>query len=240
MSRHIVANGLLIVLTLLFGSVLYPLALLAIGHALFPYQAQGSLLDKNGQATTDESKAVGSRLIGQPFTRDEYFHPRPSAATPAYNGAASGASNFGASNRQLRDRVVQSLAPIVKYSGGPNKGKPLGPDAGSWAHDGFDAWRAEHPRAELEEVPADLVMASSSGLDPDITLAGALYQLDRVAAAWAKTTGRPESELRREIESMLKDHATAPLGGLVGVPLVNVLEMNLALESRFGAALGAR
>jgi K+-transporting ATPase ATPase C chain len=99
----------------------------------------------------------------------------------------------------------------------------------------FDMWRREHADADLEPVPADLVMASGSGLDPHITLKGALYQLDRVAAAWANKTGNNAVELKRAIDSLLHERAVAPLSGSVGVPLVNVLEVNLALRERMQA-----
>ena len=97
----------------------------------------------------------------------------------------------------------------------------------------FDMWLQTHPDVDLEPVPADVVMASGSGLDPDITLSNALWQLDRVAAAWAKQTGTTEAKLREEITQLVQEHRHAPLGGLVGVPLVNVLEVNLALQARF-------
>ena len=98
----------------------------------------------------------------------------------------------------------------------------------------FDMWLQEHPDADLEPVPADMVTSSGSGLDPDITLSNARWQLNsRVAAAWAKKTGRSEQDLRGEIEKLLQEKSAAPLGGLVGVPLVNVLEVNLALQERF-------
>jgi K+-transporting ATPase ATPase C chain len=336
MLRHFRANLWLLVLTLLLCSVLYPALLLAFGQTLFPHQAGGSLvLDPHG-------KPIGSRLIAQPFTSDEYFQPRPSAAS--YNGAASAASNWGASNYLLRDRVARQLGLIVKYHSGSKKGQPVGPDIESWfqkdqfqgnpgivaqwvqahstlaqnwvkadklnaefvtswqqdhpdevaqwikdnpdntepkpedlavpffvsyakAHPGtfpsavehktpdgktekrvepvkegtdiqgifFDMWRQEHPQADLEPVPADMVMASGSGLDPHITLSNALYQLDRVAARWAAETKRDQTQLRWEIEALLRQKAEAPLGGLVGVDLVNVLEVNLALRDRFGA-----
>ena len=89
-------------------------------------------------------------------------------------------------------------------------------------------------RRELQQVPADMVMASGSGLDPDITLDNALWQLDRVAAAWAKKPNKDEAQVHSEIEKLLRDNATAPMGGAVGVPLVNVLETNLALRTRYG------
>ena len=98
----------------------------------------------------------------------------------------------------------------------------------------FDMWLQEHPDVELQRVPADMVMASGSGLDPDITLDNALWQLDRVAAAWAKKSNKDEVQVHKEIEQLLRDNTTAPLGGTVGVPLVNVLETNLALRARYG------
>jgi K+-transporting ATPase ATPase C chain len=95
----------------------------------------------------------------------------------------------------------------------------------------FDAWLQEHPGARLEQVPADMVMASGSGLDPHITLRNARYQLDRVAAARAPTADR--SQVRQQIEAMLQQESFAPLGGLAGEPLVNVLEVNLRLDREF-------
>ena len=98
----------------------------------------------------------------------------------------------------------------------------------------FDMWRQEHADADLEEVPADMVMASGSGLDPDITLDNALYQLERVAAAWAKDKQRDPAQVRGEIRSILEQRASAPGGGLFGPKLVNVLEMNLELRAHYG------
>jgi potassium-transporting ATPase KdpC subunit len=336
MLGHVRANLLLLVFTVLIGSVLYPLVLLGIGQTVFRDQAQGSLV------TDAQGNVIGSRLIAQPFTGDEYFQPRPSA--PSYNAAASGASNWGANNYLLRDRVARALGPIVKYQSGPKKGQPVGPDVEAWfqkdqyqgqpgivaqwaqAHstlaqnwvkadklngeyvaawqkehpsevaewvkknpdnpepkpedlagiffesysktypgtwpsavehktpDGqtekkiepvkegtdiqsvfFDLWRQEHPDADLEPVPADMVMASGSGLDPHITLKNAQYQLDRVAGKWAEKTGKDPAGVRAEIDALLRQKAGSPLGGLAGVPLVNVLEVNLALRERYGS-----
>ena len=131
MHAHLRANLWLLVLTLLICCVLYPLVLL--GHrpdASSPTRRRAASIDAKGQPVTDPAKAVGSRLIAQPFTGDEYFQPRPSAAS--YNAAASGASNWGANNYLLRDRVARQLGPIVKYSGGPKKGQTRGPDIESW------------------------------------------------------------------------------------------------------------
>jgi K+-transporting ATPase ATPase C chain len=338
MLSHLRANLWLLVLSLLLCCLVYPALLWGIGQTAFRDKATGSLiLDKMG-------KPIGSRLIAQPFTADEYFQPRPSAAS--YNPAASGASNWAASNYQLRDRVARQLGPIVKYRSGPKKDQLVGPDIEAWfqkdefegkagivgqwaqAHsavaqgwakadklnsdyvaawqtghpdeaaqwvkenpgmpapkpedlavpffvsyskanpgtfpsaveqktpDGkvakkiepvsaggdiqaffFDMWLQEHSTAQLHEVPADMVMASGSGLDPHITLKNARYQLDRVAGAWASKTQFNKSKVAKEVEALLEKEAEAPLGGLVGVKMVNVLEVNLKLGELFSSRL---
>jgi K+-transporting ATPase ATPase C chain len=195
-STHLRANLWLLVLTLLICAVLYPLVLWGIGQAIFPHQAQGSLL------TAPDGQPVGSRLIAQPFSSDDYFHPRPSAVS--YNAAATGGSNWGAANPALRKRVEEEIAKL----------------------------RKENPTMATRLIPADLVTTSGSGLDPHLTLKAALYQLDRVADAWAKRTGADTASTRAEIERLLRDNAHAPLGGLAGAPLVNVLEVNLELRER--------
>src|SRR5262245_18165726 len=157
MSSHIRANLWLLVLSVVICSILYPAALLGIGQTIFREKANGSLiLDKDG-------KVVGSKLIAQPFGSDEYFQPRPSAAS--YNGAASGASNWGASNYLLRDRVARQLGPITYYApgcesfdeeGGPlpteprrgeptpvalKAGDPVGPSVEKWLRN----YHKKHP-----------------------------------------------------------------------------------------------
>jgi K+-transporting ATPase ATPase C chain len=98
----------------------------------------------------------------------------------------------------------------------------------------FDAWRQQHPTIELTTVPADMVMASASGLDPDLTLESARFQLQRVAMTWAETTKLDEKKIASEIEGLLQQMKFAPLGGFAGVDMVNVLEVNLALREHFG------
>ena len=120
MNAHLRANLWLLALTVILCSVLYPAILWSIGQTLLHDKAQGSML------YDDKGDVVGSQLIAQPFAANEYFQPRPSAAS--YNAAASGASNWAASNYLLRDRVARQLGPIVKYRGGPQKGQPVGPD----------------------------------------------------------------------------------------------------------------
>lgn len=197
MNVHLRANLVLLGLTLLFCSVLYPLAVLVFGQTFFPFQAGGSLIGVDGKPARP-GEAVGSRLIAQGFAGAEYFHPRPSAAS--YDGAASGGSNWSASNPKLRDRVAQMLDPV-----GP------------------------------ELVPADAVTASGSGLDPHITLRNARRQLDRVVAAWVSKTGSDPDQIRSAVEGILDRHAFPPLGGLVGEPILNVLEVNLALRESVAA-----
>src|SRR5262245_33033511 len=107
-------NVLLLVLTLIICCVAYPLALWAFGQVVFPKQANGSLVTAKGP--DGKERVVGSSQIAQPFTSDEYFWPRPSAAT--YNAAAAGGSNWGANNPKLRDRVAQQLGPIIAYKAG--------------------------------------------------------------------------------------------------------------------------
>lgn len=126
--NHFRANLLLLVFTLVICCVLYPAVLYAIGHVLYPVTAAGSLVDDAGNDTL--ARARGSRLIAQPFTGDEYFQPRPSAAS--YNATASGGSNWGASQPKLRDRVAQQLGPIVVYKAGTANSRTPQEDLEAW------------------------------------------------------------------------------------------------------------
>ena len=128
---------------------LYPLVVFGLGQALFPHKANGSLIvDAKGQI-------LGSRLIGQPFTADKYFHPRPSSAGNGYDAANSGGSNLGPTSQKLRDAIAQNVAD----------------------------YRAQNGLATNAPVPADAVTGSGSGLDPHITVANAELQAPRVAKA---------------------------------------------------------
>ena len=99
----------------------------------------------------------------------------------------------------------------------------------------FDMWRQDHPDVSLEDVPGDFVTTSGSGLDPDITLANARFQLERVASAWATALHRDPKQVQTGVNTLLNEQARAPWGGLIGESMVNVLELNLELQKRYGA-----
>ena len=124
MWRIIQKSILLAAVSLVVCCVLYPLVLWAVGQAVFPFQANGSLLKG------PDGRVVGSKLIAQPFTKDEYFQPRPSAAS--YDASASASSSLAASNYALRDRVARMIGPVATYRGGPQAGKPVAPDVEQW------------------------------------------------------------------------------------------------------------
>jgi K+-transporting ATPase ATPase C chain len=182
-----------LVFTVLTGGI-YPLAVTGASWALFPAQAHGSLVVRDG-------KVVGSTLIAQNFTRPEYFHPRPSAAS--YDASASTGSNWGPTNQKLADRVKASLA----------------------------QYRQENP-AHTGPVPADAVTASASGLDPEISPENADIQADRVA--------RERKLYPAAVRAVVGEIAAGRWLGFIGEPRVNVLQLNLALDKRFGAIAGSK
>lgn len=336
MTKIISKSFLLLFFAVVICCILYPLVLLAIGQTFFPFQSNGSIV--NGP----DGKPVGSLLIAQPFTKDEYFQPRPSAA--GYDGTASASSALASSNYVLRDRVAHLLGPIATYAGGPKAGQLVGPDIETWlqhdvyqgsphivaqwaamhtsdaqawvntdsihtqyvsdwakTHQGvvaqfiksnpsisqpapsdlavtffqsfsnenpgkfvsavadtgadgkvatvikpvgtgtdiqsdfFDMWRLDHPNDSLQDIPGDMVTTSGSGLDPHITMQNAMFQLKRVSAKWATDLKRNESDVRKQIEDILQKDSFAPLNGLAGEKMINVLHVNLDLRNLYGA-----
>jgi potassium-transporting ATPase KdpC subunit len=179
----------------------YPLAMTGIAQLAFPYQANGSLMQRG-------DKTVGSELIGQNFAGAGYFHGRPSATTdtdpndatktvPApYNAANSSGSNAGPTSKALMDRVADDVKKL----------------------------KAENPG---DAIPADLVTTSASGLDPDITPAAALFQLPRIAKA--------RKISKDKLRQLVDENTTGRLWGILGEPHVNVLKLNLSLDTRYPA-----
>lgn len=187
MKNHLfVAVKFTLITTIIFG-LLYPLAVTGLSRLLFPKQANGSLIEKNGQV-------VGSRLIGQAFTSDKYFHSRPSSAGNGYDATASSGSNLAPTNQQLVDRVKQDVAKLQQE----NPGVP---------------------------IPADLVTSSGSGLDPDISPAAADFQIPRIVRARGITA--------EALRSVIARHTQLRQWGILGEPRVNVLELNLDLDTSF-------
>ena len=176
-----------IVLTILFAillGILYPLAMTGIGQALFPFQANGSLV-RDGSG-----RVIGSAVVGQAFTSDRYFQTRPSAAGQGYDGLASSGSNLGPAAQALTDRVKPDLA-------------------------------KRQAEGITGPLPADLVTASGSGLDPDLSPEAALAQAPRIAAARGLPVERVRALVRERTEG----------GAVLGAPHVNVLAINRALDA---------
>ena len=180
-----------IVLTLLLcviTGVVYPGIVTGLAQALFPRQANGSLVTVNG-------RVVGSALIGQAFTHPEYFHPRPSAAGDGYDPTASGGTNKGPTDRKLADTLIAGAVDSAVKNDGAVKGS----------------------------IPADMVTSSASGLDPDISPANAFLQVARVARARGVDSAR--------VRALVDQHVTGRQFGFFGEPRVNVLLLNIALDS---------
>lgn len=187
---------MILAMTVLTG-LAYPLAMTGIAQVAFPHQANGSLIEKDG-------KVIGSTLLGQNFTRPEYFHGRPSATSDAdpndssktvpapYNAANSSGSNAGPTSKALIERVQAEVEKL----------------------------KAENPNAA---VPIDLVTTSASGLDPDVSPAAVLFQVPRVA----KARNLDEAKLRQLIQSQTEARTL----GILGEPRINVLALNMALDA---------
>ncbi len=197
MLQHIRPAIVMIIAMTVITGLAYPLAMTAVAQLVFPYQANGSLIRVKG-------KVIGSVLIGQEFTSPRYFHPRPSATTEP-------------------DPKDPTKTISVPYAADNSSGSNLGPTSKALVS-GVQAEAAKLARENpATAIPVDLVTNSGSGLDPDITPAGALFQVPRIA----KARGLPDETVRR----LVLAHIDPRFLGILGEPHVNVLELNLALDA---------
>jgi potassium-transporting ATPase KdpC subunit len=197
-----------IVLTAFFvglTGLAFPGVIWAVGQAAFPHQANGSLV-RNAQGNV-----IGSELIGQSFSKPEYFHPRPSAAGAGYDGANSSGTNLGPTSGKLISGIEDD--PNTRHA--------------DEAYLGFEdlarAYRRENGLPPEAPIPADAATRSASGLDPDISVGNAELQVPRIAKARGSSTER--------VRQVLAQNQSARFLGIFGEPRVNVLRVNLALDA---------
>ncbi len=185
---HIVPAVILTAVSIAALGILYPLIIWLIGIVAFPHQAAGSLIENGG-------KVIGSELVGQTFTKPQYFHGRPSAAGKNGNDPTqTGGTNLGPTSKKLIDSVAASVVALKKEN----------PDASG-------------------PIPPELVTSSASGIDPDISPAGAYYQIPRIA----KARGTSQDAIRAIVDA----HIQGRTFGILGDPHVNVLQLNRALDA---------
>lgn len=194
---------------MLLCSFVYPYALTGISQLTMKEKANGNLIDKNGNPTTDPEEAVGSELVGQDFTEDYFFHGRDSSIhyntyteeqkeSGEYGGVSSGSYNQGNSNQDLKERIEANI----------------------------DEFLESHPDVEREDIPAELMTASGSGLDPHISPASAQVQI----AAVAENSGLSEEEVTKIVEKNTEHKFL----GVLGEEKVNVLKCNLDIAAAMG------
>ena len=189
LSRNLIVATLMAIVTTVILGLIYPLVVTGIAQVLFPHQANGQLIERDG-------KVVGSRLIGQGFSSPGYFRARPSATAVPYDAANSAGSQYGPTNKKLIEAVTANVEAAKKE----NPGVP---------------------------VPIDLVTTSASGFDPHISPAAADFQVPRVA----RERGMSDADLRLLVQA----HTEGRQLGFLGEARVNVLELNLALDSYMSA-----
>jgi K+-transporting ATPase ATPase C chain len=191
LARHLRPAIVLTLLLCALTGLVYPGVVTGVAQLLFPWRANGSVIEVNG-------RLVGSELIGQGFDRPEYFHPRPSAAGSGYDATASAGTNKGPTDRKLADTLIAgNVARVV-----------------------------EEDEAERGKIPSDMVTASASGLDPHISPANAALQVARVARA--RVVGEAQ------VRDLVDRHTEGRQLGFLGDPRVNVLVLNLVLDSATG------
>jgi K+-transporting ATPase ATPase C chain len=233
---------MMLVMTVLTG-LLYPAVITGIAQVAFRDQANGSLITVNGQV-------VGSRLIGQNFTKDEYFHPRPSSAGSGYDPTATAGSNLGPTSAKLLNGTTKmddkTKQEVVDFDGIKDRVVHYCVENGLPYESSVSLDKFKDDKGNLDDVklikafnddktplvfasktpiPADAVTASASGIDPHISPANALIQAARVAKARGVTV--------EQMQTVVDEHTEGRAWGILGEPHVNVLEVNLALDSRF-------
>lgn len=201
---------ILTVLMLILCGFAYPAALTGFGQLIFPHQANGSLITAEGEKTTEPEEAIGSAIVGQDFSRNpRYFQGRVSGVNyntyteeekedNSYGGVGSGGSNLAPSNEELKERVEKSVNEFLEKNPGVEKG----------------------------DIPADLLTASGSGMDPDITPQSAKIQIPAIA----ENTGLSEEEL----EKIVENNTEGKVLGVFGHERVNVLKCNLEIAKAIG------
>jgi K+-transporting ATPase ATPase C chain len=187
MIKHIGTSIRVTIVSVVLLGIFYPLAMTGIAQALFPRQANGSLVTVNG-------RVVGSAIIGQLWTKPQYFHGRLSAAGKGYDPTQTGGTNYGPTSKKLIASTKATIAQLEKEN----------PDASG-------------------PPPIDLVTSSASGIDPDITPDAAYWEAPRVAKARNMSVAA--------VDALVAQHVTGRTFGFLGEPRVNVLELNLALDS---------
>jgi K+-transporting ATPase ATPase C chain len=219
----------MVLLFTIITGLIYPGIVTGLAQLIFPYQANGSLLTVNG-------KVIGSDLIGQYWTSTKYFHGRPSATVNPSTGAPSpyeadnsSASNLGPTNSQLINGNGTTVT-IAKGTPVPANATPVPGKANTYYVPGSylgvknyaEQFRQENGLAPNTPLPSDIVTASASGLDPDISIEAALLQVNRVAQA----RGLSPNTVRQ----MVNAHIHGRFLGIFGEPYINVLELNMALD----------
>jgi K+-transporting ATPase ATPase C chain len=184
---HLITSILYTIVTVIALGIVYPLVVTLIGTLVFPHQAGGSLVAQNGTV-------VGSSLIGQLWTKPQYFQGRPSAAGKGYDPTSTGGTNLAPTSKKLIDATKATIAALEKAN--PHADGP---------------------------PPMDLITSSGSGIDPDISPAGAYWQVPRIAAA----RGMSQDAVR----AIVAAHVRGRTAGILGDPRVNVLALNLALDA---------
>jgi potassium-transporting ATPase KdpC subunit len=184
---QILTSVLYTIVTVIVLGLIYPIAMTGIGMLIFPHQANGSFVESNG-------KVVGSEIIGQLWTKPQYFQGRPSAAGKGYDPTSTGGTNLAPTSKKLMDATKATIAALKKAN--PNA---------------------------VGEPPIDLVTSSGSGIDPDISPAGAVWQIPRVAAARHMTVPA--------VKAIVDAQIVSPTLGILGEAHVNVLDLNRALDA---------